>query len=115
MRGKTRPSHFQKWVKKYNGARDPYDHLASFRQVVRAEEVTDLHVLKEGFGLTLEGKDLSWFQALDTSTYHDLEALEIDFIGAFTKTGIKQSLSSLITNFKQEEKESVRDCENRLK
>ena len=51
MRGKTRPSHFQKWwVKKYNGAGDPYDHLASFRQVVRAEEVTDLHVLKEGFG-----------------------------------------------------------------
>ena len=61
MRGKTRPSHFQKWVKKYNGSGDPYDYLASFRQVVRAKEVTDLHVLKEGFGLTLEGKALSWF------------------------------------------------------
>ena len=59
MRGKTRPSHFQKWVKKYNGVGDPYNHLASFRQVVRAEEVTDLHVLKEGFGITLEGKGLS--------------------------------------------------------
>ena len=91
------------------------DHLASFRQVVRAEEVTDLHVLKEDFGLTLEGKALSWFQALDTSTYYDMETLEIDFIGAFTKTGIKHSIGSLITNFKQEEKESVRDCANRLK
>ena len=30
MRGKTRPSHFQKWVKKYNGSGDPYGHLASF-------------------------------------------------------------------------------------
>ena len=89
--------------------------MITCRQVVRVEEVTDLHVLKEGFGLTLEGKALSWFQALDTSAYYDLEALEIDFIGAFTKTGIKHSVSSLITKFKQEEKESVRDCANRLK
>ena len=67
-----------------------HDHLASFRQVVRAEEVSDLHVLKEGFGLTLEGKALSWFQTLDPSTYSNFESLEKDFIGAFTKTGIKQ-------------------------
>ena len=65
-RHKTRPSHFQKRVKKFSGSGDFYDHLASFRQVVRAEEVSDPHVLKEGFGLTLEGKELSWFQTLDT-------------------------------------------------
>ena len=70
MRGKTRPSYFQKWVKKYNGSGDPYDHLASVLQVVRDEEVTDLHVLKEGFGLTLEGKALSWFQTLDIGSYY---------------------------------------------
>ena len=106
-RNKTRPSHFQKWVKKFGGSGDPYDHLASFRQVVRAEELSDLHVLKEGFGLTLEGKALSWFQTLDTGTYSSFESLEKDFIGAFTKTGIKHSVSTLITNFKQEEKETV--------
>ena len=44
-RHKTRPSHFQKWVKKFSGSGDPYD-----RQVVRAEEVSDLHVLKEVLG-----------------------------------------------------------------
>ena len=114
-RHKTRPSHFQKWVKKFSGSGDPYDHLASFRQVVRAEEVSDPHVLKEGFGLTLEGKALSWFQTLDTSTYSSFDFLEKDFIGAFTKTGIKHSVSTLITNFKQEEKETVRDCANRLR
>ena len=79
--------------------------MASFRHVVRAEEVTDLHVLKEGFGLTLEGKALSWFQTLDTGTYYDFETLKIDFIGVFTKTGIKHSIGSLITDFKKEEKE----------
>ena len=31
---KTRPSSFQKWVKKYNGSGDPYDHLATFKKVV---------------------------------------------------------------------------------
>ena len=49
-RNKTRPSHFQKWVKKFSGSGDPYDHLASFKQITRAEEVTDVHVLREGFG-----------------------------------------------------------------
>ena len=34
---KVMPSQFQKWAKKYNGYADPYDHLATFRQVVRAE------------------------------------------------------------------------------
>ena len=57
----TRPSHFQKWVTKFDGTGDPYDHLAAIKQVVRAEEVFDLHVLKEGFGLTLEVKALPWF------------------------------------------------------
>ena len=114
-RNKTRPSNFQKWVKKFSGSGDPYDHLASFKQVARAEEVTDLHCLVEGFGLTLEGKALSWFQTLDPLAFGDFNALERDFISAFTKTGIKHSVSQLIYDFKQEEKESVRDCANRLR
>ena len=77
--------------------------------------MSNLHVLKKGFGLTLEGKELSWFQTLDTSPYSSFESLEKDFIGAFTKTGIKHSVSTLLTNFKKEEKDSVRDCANKLK
>ena len=82
--------------------------------MARAEQVLDLYVLKEGFGLTLEGKALSWFQTLDIGTYHSFESLEKDFIGAFTKIGIKHSVSTLISNFKQDKKETVRDCANRL-
>ena len=61
---KVRPSQFQKWVPKYDGSGDPYDHLASFKQVLRAEQVLDFHMQYEGFGLTLEEKALSWFQML---------------------------------------------------
>ena len=114
-RSKVRPSHFQKWVKKFSGAGDPYDHLASFKQIARAEEVDDLHTLVEGFGLTLEGKALLWFQTLDPRAFKDFNALEKDFVGAFTKTGIKNSVSALLYEFKQGEKESVRDCANRLR
>ena len=28
---RVRPTNFQKWVKKFNGSGDPYDHLASFK------------------------------------------------------------------------------------
>ena len=34
---RVRPNNFQKWVKKFSGSGDPYDHLASFKQVARAE------------------------------------------------------------------------------
>lgn len=63
----------------------------------------------------MEGKASSWFQTLNIQAYYAFEALETDFIGEFTKTGIKHSVSTLINAFKQEDKESVRDCANRLK
>ena len=102
-------------MKKYNGSADPYDHLATFRQVVRAEQITDLHTQVEGFGLTLEGKALSWFQTLEPDTFKEFEALENDFIAAFLKMGIKHNVVALIYGFVQKENESVRDCANRLR
>ena len=52
---RVRLASFQKWVKKFNGSGDPYDHFANFKQVARAEQVHDLNTKVEGFGLTLEG------------------------------------------------------------
>lgn len=57
-----RPSQVQKWVKKeHMGNGDPHNHVALFMQVIRAEQVTDFKVQYKGFGLTLEGKALTWF------------------------------------------------------
>ena len=58
---KVRPCDFWKWVKKFNETGVPYDHVASFQQMVRAKKVHDPHTLVEGFGLTMEGKALTWF------------------------------------------------------
>ena len=106
---RARPSDFQKWVTKFNGSSDLYHHLASFRQVSRAEKVTDLHTLVEGFGMTLEGKALEWFHTLTPSDHPSLKALEKDFIATFSKIGQKHNGLSLLYEFKQESNESLRD------
>ena len=112
---RVRPSMLQKLVKKFDGSGDPYDHIATFRQVVRAEQVSDNHTQIEGFGLTLKGKALSWFQTLEPSTITTLQSLEKDFIAAFSKMGIKHNAVAQIYAFRQKAHESVRDCVNRLK
>ena len=38
-----RPSTLQKGVKKFDGSSDLHDHVASFKQVVRAKQVIDKH------------------------------------------------------------------------
>ena len=48
------------------------------------------------FGLTLEGKALSWLQNLEPSSFIDFNTLEKDFILAFTKMGIKHNVVALI-------------------
>jgi len=112
---KMRPLALQKLVKKYDGSKDPYDHVAAFRQAIHAEQVTDTHTQFEGFGLTLESKALSWFQTLESEIKTSFERLEKDFIVAFSKMGIKHNAVGLISSFKQKDQETVRDCVNKLK
>ena len=65
---RVRPSTLQKLVKKYDRSRDPYENISTFPQVVHAKQVTDYYTHIEDFGLTLEGKKLSWFQSLEPSS-----------------------------------------------
>ncbi len=112
---RVRPSQLQKLCKAFDGSGDPYDHVARFRQVLYAEGVEDVHTMVQGFGLTFEGKALSWFQSLDNSVLYDFETLVAAFIKENTKTGIKHNTLTQILDFKQGEKESVKDAIVRLK
>ena len=54
--GKTlRPSTLQKFCKKFDGTRDPYDHVAQYRQLLFAEGIMDVHTMVQAFKLTMEG------------------------------------------------------------
>ena len=106
-RRKVRPSDFQKWVKKFNGTSDPYDHLANFQQMARAKKVHDLHTLVEGFGLTMEGKALTWFQTQKMAKFSSFTQLAKEFVREHTKSGLKHDVLSQIHQFKQEPNESL--------
>ncbi|MCO5588037.1 hypothetical protein L7F22_041991 [Adiantum nelumboides] len=85
------------------------------RHVLHAEEVDEVHTMVQGFGLTLEGKALRWFQSLGNSMLYDFEVLIAAFIKENTKTGIKHNILTQILDFKQREKETVKDAIARLK
>ena len=112
---KARPSQLHKLCKTFNGSGDPYDHVARFRQVLYAEEVDDVHTMVQGFGLTLEGKALRWFQSLSNATLYDFEVLIEAFIKENTKTGIKHNALTQILGSQQKEQETVKDAIARLK
>ena len=63
-------------VKKFDRSGDPHDHVASCKQVVWAKQVSDPHTQIEGFGLTLKGKALSWFQNQEVESLTEFKGLE---------------------------------------
>ena len=69
----------------------------------------------QGFGLTLEGRALRWFQSLSSTTLYDFEIMVEAFLKENTKTGIKHNTLTQILDFKQKEKETVKDAIARLK
>ena len=105
----------KKWVKKFNGMGDPYNHLDSFQQMARAKKVYDLHILVEGFGLTMEGKALTQSQALKIAKYYSFMKLAKKFVIEHKKIGLKNDVLSQLYQFTQGYDTIVRDCANQLR
>ena len=84
--------------------------MAQYRQLLYAEGVTDVHTMVQGFGLTIEGRALSWFQTLKPSVLYDFETLLKRFIEAYSKIGIKHNTVTQILSFRQKDNETVREC-----
>ena len=82
--------------------------------MARAKKVHDLHTLVEGFGLTMEGKALTWFQTQKMENFSSFTQLAKEFVREHTKSGLRHNMLSQIHQFKQEPNEFVRDCANRL-
>ncbi|MCO5590965.1 hypothetical protein L7F22_044941 [Adiantum nelumboides] len=111
-----RPSQVAKcMLKKYGGSGDPYAHVSLFKQVLRAEQITDFHTQYEGFGLTLEGTALTWFQSLDPKLFPNIDNVLREFTEEFSKRSIKQNTVSQIYAFKQKENEKVKEASLRFK
>ena len=50
-----------------------------------------MHTMVQGFGLTMEGRALAWFQTLKAFVLYDFEVLVKRFIEAYSKIGIKHN------------------------
>ena len=74
-----------------------------------------MHTMVQGFGLTMEGRALAWFQTLKPSTLYDFETLVKRFIEAYSKIGIKHNTVTQILSFKQKDNETVQQCVDRLR
>ncbi|MCO5588471.1 hypothetical protein L7F22_042428 [Adiantum nelumboides] len=113
---RMRPSQVAKCMpKKYGGSGDPYAHVSLFKQVLRAEQITDFHTQYVGFGLTLEGTALTWFQPLDPELFPNIDNVLREFAEEFSKRGIKHNTVSQIYAFKQRENEKVKEASLRFK
>ena len=112
---KMTPTMLQKFSKKFDGTGDPYDHVAQFRQLVFAEGVTDMHTMVQGFGLTMMGKALTWFQTLKLAMLYDFDTLVKYFIESYIKIGIKHNTITQILSFRQKDIETIKECIDRLR
>ena len=80
--------------------------------MARAKKVYDLHTLVEGFGLTMEGKALTWSQTLKMAKYSSFIKLAKELVREHTKSGLKNDVLSQIYQLKEGFDKTVRDCAN---
>ena len=73
-----------------------------------------MHTMVQGFGLTMQGRALSWFHTLKPSVLYDFETLVKCFIDAHSKIGIKHNTVTQILSFQQKDNETVKECIDRL-
>lgn len=95
---RVRPTSLQKFCKKFNGSRDPYEHIAQYHQPI----------YDGGHNFTLVSNSET-FIALCFCCPHK------HFIDAHLKFGIEHNTITKILIFKQGEKETIKGCIDLLK
>ena len=99
----------------YDGTRDPFDHIATFKTTMHLQGVLD-EIMCRAFLTTLKGSTRVWFNKIPPNTMNSFEELSKLFVNNFIGgQRHKRSSSSLLT-IEQGENESLRSfitCFNR--
>ncbi|XP_050276061.1 uncharacterized protein LOC126718038 [Quercus robur] len=91
----------------YDGTRDPFDHIATFKTTMHLQGVPD-EIMCRAFPTTLKGPVRVWFSKIPPSTVTSFEELSKLFVNNFIGgQRHKRSSSSLLT-IEQGENESLR-------
>ena len=91
----------------YDEARDPFDHIATFKTTMHLQGVPD-EIMCRAFPTTLKGPTRVWFSKIPPNTVSFFEELSMLFVNSFIgRQRHKRSSSSLLT-IEQGENESLR-------
>ena len=90
----------------YDGARDPFNHIASFKTTMHLQRVSD-EIMCRAFPTTLKGPTQAWFNKIPPNTVSSFKKLSKLFVNNFIRgQRHKRSSSSLLT-IEQRENESL--------
>ena len=90
----------------YDGTRDPFDHIATFKTTMHLQGVPD-EIMCRAFPTTLKGPARVWFSKIPPNTMSSFEELSKLFVNNFIgRQRDKRSSSSLLT-IEQGENESL--------
>ena len=90
----------------YDGTRDPFDHIATFKTTMHFQGVLD-EIMCKAFPITLKGSTRVWFNKIPPNTVSSFEDLSKLFVNNFIGGQRHKRLSSSLLTIEQRENESL--------
>ena len=100
-------------VEAFDGARDPVDHLNTYKNQMELHGYQD-PVRCKAFSITLKGPALAWFNRLPPSSISSFKELSIAFVSHFIGARTYRKPSYHLLTIKQSSQESMRSYVQRL-
>ena len=91
----------------YDGARDPFDHIATFKTTMHLQGVPD-EIMCRAFPTTLKGPARVWFSKIPPNTVSSFKELSKLFVNNFIEGQRHKCFSSSLLTIEQGENESLR-------
>ena len=91
----------------YDGMRDPFDHIATFKITMNLQRVSD-EIMCRAFPTTFKGPAQVWFSKIPPNTVSSFEELSKLFVNNFIRGQRHKRSSSNLLIIEQGENESLR-------
>ena len=94
-------------VKSYNRAKDPLDHLESFKTLMHLQEVAD-EIMCRAFPTTLKGLARIWFSRLTPNSISTFKELSAQFASHFIRGHRYKKSTACLMSIRQREDETMK-------
>ena len=94
-------------IESYNGAKDPLDHLESFKTLMHLQEVAD-EIICRAFPTTLKGPARIWFSRLTPNSISTFKELSAQFTSHFIGGHRYKKSTACLMSIRQREDETLR-------